>query len=107
MSTRILISGAGLVGCHSANELVRDGHEVWFYDVNPNAKYVEAIAGKKGIKVIQGDLLDLPARLRAMKEARPTVVVHTAGFIGGQVSKPPYRGIQTNIIGSTNIFEAS
>jgi len=104
---KVLISGAGLVGCHTANELVQGGHEVWFYDLNPNTKYVEAIAGKKGVKVIQGDLLDLPNLIRAMKEAKPAVVVHTAGFIGGQVSRPPYRGIQTNIMGSTNIFEAS
>ncbi len=103
---RVLITGAGLVGCHSAREIALRGHAVWLYDLNPNRKYIDAIAGKKGIEVLQGDLLDLPAMVRALMEARPTVVAHTAGFIGSQVSNPPYRGVQTNILGSVNVFEA-
>ncbi|MBI4527789.1 MAG: NAD(P)-dependent oxidoreductase [Deltaproteobacteria bacterium] len=103
---RVFITGAGLIGSHSAKELTEKGHRVWFYDLSPNVKYIEAVAGKKNIHVLQGDLLDLPALLRGMKEARPDVVVHTAGFIGSQVSNPPYRGVRTNILGSTNVFEA-
>ena len=103
---RVLITGAGLVGCHTAKELTLKGHNVWLYDVSPNPRYVEAIAEKKGVRVVQGDLLDLPALLRALKAAKPDVVVHTGGFIGSQVANPPYRGIQTNILGSTHVFEA-
>ncbi len=104
---RIFITGAGLIGCHSASELVLRGHSVWLYDLNPDGKYIADIAGSKGIKVMRSDLLDLPAILRAMKEIKPGVVVHTAGFIGSQVESPPYRGVQTNILGSANVFEAS
>ena len=104
---KILITGAGLIGCHSAAELTQRGHNVTLYDVNPNANYITAIAGIKRINVIRGDLLDLPELLRAMKAVKPAVVVHSAGFIGGQVANPPYRGIHTNILGSTNTFEAS
>jgi nucleoside-diphosphate-sugar epimerase len=104
---KIFITGAGLIGCHSAAALVEGGHNVTLYDVTPNANYVNAIAGSKRVNVIRGDLLDLPALLRAMKAVKPAVVVHSAGFIGSQVANPPYRGIQTNIIGSTNTFEAA
>ncbi len=103
---RILITGAGLIGCHSARELTLQGHSVWLYDFNPNQAYVEAIAGRRRLDIIRGDILDLPSLLRAFKKAKPTVVVHTAGFIGGQVANPPYRGVQTNILGSANVFEA-
>lgn len=103
---KILITGAGLIGCHSAAELAQRGHNVTLYDVNPNANYIAAIVGSKRVSVIRGDLLDLPALLRAMKTVKPAVVVHSAGFIGSQVGNPPYRGIQTNILGSTNTFEA-
>src|SRR3990172_1603305 len=80
---KILITGTGLVGCHSASELISQGHSVWLLDASPNPKYIEAIAGKKRIKVLRGDLRDLPTLLRALKETKPPVVVHTAGFIGG------------------------
>lgn len=102
----IFITGAGMIGCHTASELARQGHRVTLYDLNPNAAYVGAIAGTKRVTAVRGDLLDLPALLRAVKAAKPKVVVHTAGFIGGQVANPPYRGIHTNILGSTNTFEA-
>lgn len=104
---KILITGAGLIGCHAANELVQRGHNVTLFDINPNQTYIDAIAGKKRISVMRGDLLDLPALLRAMKTVKPAVVVHSAGFIGGQVANPPYRGIRTNILGSVNTFEAA
>jgi len=103
---KILITGAGLIGCYTAAELLQQGHRVWFYDIAPDAGYIEAVAGKKSVRIIQGDILDLPSILRALKAVKPAVVVHTAGFIGGQVAKAPYRGVQTNIIGSTHIFEA-
>jgi len=103
---KILITGTGLVGCHSASELISQGHSVWLFDASPNPKYIEAIAGKKRIKVLRGDLRDLPTLLRALKETKPPVVVHTAGFIGGEVANPPYRGVQTNTLGSANVFEA-
>ncbi|MBI2357702.1 MAG: NAD(P)-dependent oxidoreductase [Deltaproteobacteria bacterium] len=103
---KILITGAGLVGCHAARELTSQGHRVWLFDASPNQAYVEAIAGKKGVRMIRGDLRDLPTVIRALRDVRPAVTVHTAGFIGGEVANPPYRGVQTNIVGSANVFEA-
>ena len=86
---KILITGAGLIGCHSAFELAQRGHNATLFDINPNQTYIDAIAGKKRISVLRGDLLDLPALLRAMKTVKPAVVVHSAGFIGSQVANPP------------------
>ena len=95
-----------MIGCHAAQELTRSNHKVSLFDLNPNESYVESVCGKRRVKAIRGDLLDLPGLLRALKDVKPAVVVHTAGLIGGQVSNPPYRGIHNNILGSANIFEA-
>jgi len=103
---RIFITGAGLLGCHAARELIGSGHSVFLYDLNPGLDYVTAIAGRPRVKTMRGDLLDLPNLLRSLKQAKPNVVVHTAGLIGGQVENPPYRGFQTNTVGSVNVFEA-
>ncbi len=103
---RVFITGAGLLGCHTARELAREEHSVHIYDLTPDPAYVAAIAGKPRVTTVRGDLLDLPNLLRALSQARPDVVVHTAGLIGGQVESPPYRGFRTNTVGSVNVFEA-
>lgn len=103
---KVFITGAGMLGCHTARELVQAGHSVHICDLNPNPDYVAAIAGKQRVKTARGDLLDLPNLLRALKEAKPDIVVHTAGLIGGAVENPPYRGFRTNTVGSVNVFEA-
>ena len=103
---RIFITGAGMLGCYTARELTQAGHSVHLYDLSPDPAYVAAIAGKRRVTTARGDLLDMPNLLRALSQARPDVLVHTAGFIGGQVESPPYRGFQTNTVGSVNVFEA-
>ncbi len=103
---KVFITGAGMLGCHTARELVRARHSVHIYDLNPDPAYVAAIAGKQRVTTVRGDLLDLPNLMRALAQAKPDVVVHTAGLIGGQVENPPYRGFHTNTVGSVNVFEA-
>ena len=103
---RVFITGAGMLGCNTARELTDAGHSVHIYDVNPDAAYIAAIAGKRRITAVRGDLLDMPNLLRALSKAKPDVLVHTAGLIGGQVESPPYRGFRTNTVGSVNVFEA-
>lgn len=103
---KVFITGAGMLGCHTARELTKNGHSVHLYDLGPDPDYVAAIAGKKRITTVRGDLLDMPNLLRALSKARPDVVVHTAGLIGGQVESPPYRGFRINTVGSVNVFEA-
>lgn len=103
---KVFITGAGMLGCHTARELVEAQHTVYLYDLNPDPAYVAAIAGKQRLTTMRGDLLDLPNLMRALAQAKPDVVVHTAGLIGGQVQNPPYRGFHTNTVGSVNVFEA-
>lgn len=103
---KIFITGAGMIGCHAAKELTEAGHSVCIYDVNPDPGYAAAMAGKRRVALLRGDLLDLPNLLRALSRAKPDVVVHTAGLIGGQVESPPFRGFRTNTVGSVHVFEA-
>ena len=103
---KVFITGAGMLGCNTARELTREGHSVHLYDLSPDPDYVAAIAGKKRVTAVRGDLLDMPNLLRALSQAKPDVLVHTAGLIGGQVESPPYRGFRTNTVGSVNVFEA-
>jgi UDP-glucose 4-epimerase len=102
---RVLITGAGLIGCHAARELVERGDEVALFDLTPREDYVARVVGGD-VRLVRGDTRELPAILEAVQAARAECVVHTAGLIGGNAQQVPYRGFQTNIGGTINVAEA-
>lgn len=40
---RVLITGAGMVGCYTAHELVKRGDQVTLFDIAPRDEYIRAI----------------------------------------------------------------
>lgn len=102
---RILITGAGMVGCHAASELVGRGHEVALFDVAPRMDYVTAVAGER-VTVTRGDVRELPVLLAAVRSFGADVVVHTAALIGGAAQAEPFRGLEVNVVGTINVAEA-
>ncbi|MDE2837793.1 MAG: NAD(P)-dependent oxidoreductase [Chloroflexota bacterium] len=102
-----LITGAGLVGTSYAREAVAQGDPVVFYDVRPDADYINVKLDGGPYEAVQGDLRDLPALVTAMQQHRPEVVVHTAGLIGNSVGSPVYTGMQINVQGTINVLEAA
>ena len=99
---RVLITGAGLIGCYTAKELVDRGDEVTFFDLQPNLPYLQKVLGKE-LPLIRGDIRELPALIEAMQNTRAEVVIHTAGLQG---TRAPYFGFQVNLIGTLNVAEA-
>lgn len=104
---KILITGAGMVGCHAARRLLENGHQVVLYDLFPDQKYIQSVVGDaKGLAVEAADLRDLPALLTTLQKYGSDMVVHTAGFIGKKVSERPYTGFTVNVQGSVLVAEA-
>lgn len=99
------ITGAGLVGVYVAQRMVAEGEECTIFDVAPNPAYVEAIAGTKGIKLVRGDVRDLPALVQHSRGCQ--YFFHTAGLIGGSVASPPFTGWDINVNGTVNAAEAA
>ena len=56
---KVLVTGAGLVGCHAARELTNRGHSVMVYDLAPDDAYIHSVAGD--VSTVRGDVRDLPA----------------------------------------------
>jgi UDP-glucose 4-epimerase len=102
---RILITGAGMVGCHTARALLDRGHEPTFFDAAPRGDYIRRITGRD-VPVLGGDLRDLTTVVEAVGTARPDVVIHTAALIGEAAQSVPHRGFQVNVVGSVNVAEA-
>ena len=102
----VLITGAGLIGCHSAKRLVDAGDKVVLYDLSPNREYIQKILGQNRIDIVAADLRDLPALMSALKEFKVDTLVHTAGLIGKRVAENSYTGTTNNILGTINVLEA-
>ncbi|MBI3015596.1 MAG: NAD(P)-dependent oxidoreductase [Candidatus Tectomicrobia bacterium] len=103
----ILITGAGLIGCHGARRLLDGGHRVVLFDVSPDNGYIQDIIGEaKSLTVDAGDLRDLPALITVIQKHEIDAVVHTAGLIGKKVSEHPYTGFTVNVQGSVHVAEA-
>ena len=103
----VLVTGAGLIGCHFARRMVEAGNKVVLLDLSPNREYIGKIAGKDNVEIVAADLRDLPALLGALKEFKVETVVHTAGLIGKRVAENTYTGSTNNILGTIHVLEAA
>lgn len=103
----ILVTGAGLIGCHFTKRMTQSGDRVVLYDLAPNRDYIEKIAGKDRIEIVAADLRDLPALINALKEFKVEILLHTAGLIGKRVAENSYTGATNNILGTINVLEAA
>ncbi len=103
----ILITGAGLIGAHTARHAVDAGNKVVLFDLSPNRDYIQKICGKDRVEVVAADMRDLPALLSALERSNVDTLVHTAGLIGSRVQENSYTGATNNILGTVNVLEAA
>jgi UDP-glucose 4-epimerase len=103
----ILITGAGLIGAHTARQAAEAGNHVVLFDLSPNRDYIQKIVGQDRSDVIAADVRDLPALLSALERFNVDTLVHTAGLIGARVQENSYTGATNNILGTINILEAA
>ena len=55
----------------------------------------------------QGDVLDMPRVLQAIKKHQVTHVVHAAAFVGAVSAANPALSIQVNVMGTVNVLEGA
>jgi len=90
---RALITGiSGFVGKHLREELLREGWQVFGFDIHP-----------AGENVFVGDLSDRAALTRAVADCRPDAVFHLAGIIKSADSEAYYK---SNLFGTLNLLDA-
>lgn len=106
MSLRILITGAGLVGCFTALDLIKRGHEVILVDVHPDKEYIEAVTGDDFPFLIKANVCDVEKMLNIVRQEMIEVVVHTAGLVGQKAERNPYLAFKVNGEGTSSVAEA-
>ena len=103
----VLVTGAGLIGCHFAKRMADGGNKIVLYDLSPNREYIGKIVGKDRAEIVAADMRDLPALLSALKRCSVDTIVATAGLIGKRVAENSYTGATNNILGTINVLEAA
>lgn len=103
---RILITGAGLIGTHTAKELIERGDEVTFFDFAPKPDYIRRVTGRD-VALIRGDIRDLAGLIDALQQTRAECVVHLAASVGEANISNVYAGFQINLVATINVAEAA
>jgi dTDP-L-rhamnose 4-epimerase len=108
MGKRILITGgAGFVGSHTADELVRQGHEVRIYDNLSEQVHSAGLPNylSREVEFIRGDMRDVAHLRRVVADV--DVIFHFAAAVGvGQSMYQISDYIGANTLGTANLLQA-
>jgi nucleoside-diphosphate-sugar epimerase len=104
---RICITGgAGFIGSHLAEHLVKQNHVVVYDNLHRNAIQFAHLENHPGLTFIQGDVMDLEATKRAFDGCH--IVVHCAAIAGVySVVRSSIRTMEVNLLGTHRVIEAA
>src|SRR4029450_13152642 len=102
---KVLITGGmGVIGAETSRKFVREGHRPVIFARHRDDGLIPDIMDKVDFE--QGDILDMPRVLQAIKKHQVTHVVHAAAFVGAVSAANPALSIQVNVLGLVNVLEA-
>jgi nucleoside-diphosphate-sugar epimerase len=102
----LVTGGAGFIGSHIAERLVKDGHAVAVLDNFSSGKRANLKGFEGDIQVIEGDIRD-PGRVREAVKGRD-VVFHEAAIVSVPYSvEHPLETHDVNILGTLQFLEAA
>jgi UDP-glucuronate 4-epimerase len=114
---KILVTGgAGFIGSHLCERLLRAGHAVWalddlndFYDPSVKRRNLEEIHGLGGpFALVEGDITNRSAVNKLFQEVQFDQVVHLAARAGVRPSlEQPALYQRVNVEGTANLLEAA
>jgi UDP-glucuronate 4-epimerase len=109
--------GAGFIGSHVGERLLRDGHRVWvlddlnpFYEPALKQENLDALANAGGARFqfLRGDISDRAVIDQAFQAARFDQVIHLAARAGVRPSlEEPALYQRVNVEGTVNLLEAA
>jgi UDP-glucuronate 4-epimerase len=112
----LVTGGAGFIGSHVCERLLRDGHSVWaFDDLNPfydpqfkqrNLREIQSLA--KPFEFVHGDITDAAALAEIFFSVKFDQVIHLAARAGVRPSlEQPALYQRVNVEGTVNVLEAA
>jgi UDP-glucose 4-epimerase len=106
-ATVLVTGGAGLIGSHIVDELVKEKARVVVYDFNLKARmeHLKWAADHGSVELVEGDLRDLEGLSRALRGV--DYVFHQAAAWLRACQETPRLSLDVNVIGTFNLLEAS
>ncbi|MFW6049739.1 MAG: NAD-dependent epimerase/dehydratase family protein [Myxococcota bacterium] len=103
---RVLVTGgAGFIGSHVAEALLRRGHDVAVLDDLSTGARSNV---PEGAAFVEGDVRNATLVERVLRDHRPEVVCHQAAQTSVSVSvREPVRDAEINVLGSLRLLEAA
>lgn len=102
----VLITGAGLIAAHAAAALAERREAIVFYDVAPNAAYLDLVMEGQPYTIERGDILDMANLMGVIDRHGIKGIVHTAAFLPERARANPSLCTRVNVEGAVNVFEA-
>jgi UDP-glucose 4-epimerase len=104
----LITGGAGFIGGHLAESLIKDGHSVTVIDNLSTGleKNIAGIAASKNFDFVKGDILVLPELEYLISKS--DFVFHMAAAVGVElVVKDPVLTIETNVHGTERVLQGA
>ena len=103
--------GAGYIGSHTLVALLTAGHEVCVFDNFSNSSPVALTRVRqltnRDFALVEADIRDADALVRATTDFRPDAVIHFAGLKAvGESNEQPLRYYDNNVAGSVHLLAA-
>jgi nucleoside-diphosphate-sugar epimerase len=106
VTTAVVTGGAGFIGSHLTEELLRRGYHVRVIDDFSTGSPDNLAGSKDGIDFVEGSILDAPLLARACADA--SVIFHEAAIPSVARSvEDPLRSNAANITGTLSVLEAA
>jgi nucleoside-diphosphate-sugar epimerase len=103
----ILITGAGAIGCRTAQALLARGDRVVLVDVAPNLEAIRHYVDPDKAEVVKHDVCDYDGLVEIVRRHKVKRILHTAAMLTRALREAPRKGVMVNIVGTTNILEAA
>jgi len=106
----LITGGCGFIGSHVLSQLKKQGHNPVCYDLHPNNTSIQQVLSPDEIRkitVVEGGLDDKGFLTKIMRENNINVVLHLAALLGTDSEKDRAAAVNTNILGTINVFEAA
>ena len=104
----LVTGGAGFIGAHLCERLIRDGHHVTVLDnfSTGRRRNLDKLQGNPGFKLLEGSILDSRKLDDLVKSS--DYVFHLAAAVGVfNIVNNPLASLLTNIRGTENVLEAA